>query len=232
MDARGGGGLRKSNPARPSARLAWARAGRSARTTKPFLSQARWTGSHGSPDRAPLGVNYTNDEKSVSSQGLDVDATWNATETLVLTFAGRFRDPVCHSFTASAAGDISATTPSGIPETATPTLATCSFDVKNVAAFVRADWQYESPVGNCDAVGAGFTGTDNNALLGHEKEISTIKASAGFTTENGLGVTFRGRNISDDQYITTPFPGAAQAGTLSGYPSAPPTYGVTIRKSF
>ena len=173
-----------------------------------------------------------NDEKSLSSQGLEVDATWNATETLVLTSAGTFRDPVYDSFTGSSTGDISATASSGIPETATSTSATHILDVKNLAASLRADWQYESPVDYFDAVGTGFTGTDNNTLLGYEKEISTIKASAGFTTENRLGVTFRGRNIFDDQYITTPFPGAAQARTLSGYPSAPPTYGVTIRKSF
>ena len=167
-----------------------------------------------------------------STQGLEVDATWNATENLVLTFAGTFQDPVYDSFTGSTTGDISGTQPSGIPETATSTSATYSFDVKNLAAFVRADWQYESPVAYFDAVGAGFTGTDNNVLLGYEKEISTVNASAGFTTEGGLGVTFWGRNIFDDQYITTAFPGVAQAGTLSGYPSAPPTYGVTIRKAF
>jgi len=167
-----------------------------------------------------------------STQGLEVDATWNATENLVLTFAGTFQDPVYDSFTGSTTGDISGTQPSGIPETATSTSATYNFDVKNLAAFVRADWQYESPVAYFDAVGTGFTGTDNNALLGYEKEVSTVNASAGFTTEGGLGVTFWGRNIFDDQYITTAFPGVAQAGTLSGYPSAPPTYGVTIRKSF
>jgi outer membrane receptor protein involved in Fe transport len=167
-----------------------------------------------------------------STQGIELDATWNATENLTLTFAGTFQDPVYDSFVASATGDISGTTPSGIPETATSTSATYTFDVGNLASFVRADWQYESPVAFFDATGTGFTGTDNQALIGAEKEISTVNASAGFTTEGGLGVTFWGRNIFDDEYITTAFPGVAQAGTISGYPSAPPTYGVTIRKSF
>lgn len=81
-----------------------------------FLGTVDWHAT----DRltAPLGVNYTKDEKSVSTPGLEVDATWNATENLVLTFAGTFQDPVYDSFTASATGDISGTTPSGIPETA------------------------------------------------------------------------------------------------------------------
>ncbi len=167
-----------------------------------------------------------------STQGLEVDATWNATENLLLTFAGTFQDPVYDSFTGSTTGDISGTTPSGIPETAMSTSATYSFDVNNLAAFVRADWQYESPVAYFDSVEPGFPATDNNALLGYEKEISTVNASAGFTTENGLGVTFWGRNIFDDQYITTAFPGVAQPGTVSGYTNQPPTYGVTLRKSF
>ncbi|MGA1343939.1 MAG: TonB-dependent receptor domain-containing protein, partial [Hyphomonas sp.] len=167
-----------------------------------------------------------------SAQGIELDATWNATENLTLTFAGTFQDPVYDSFTASATGDISGTKPSGIAETATSTSATYTFDVGGLASFVRADWQYESPVAYFDAIGTGFTGTDNQALIGTEKEISTFNASAGFETEGGLGVTFWGRNIFDDEYITTAFPGVAQAGTISGYPSAPPTYGVTIRKSF
>ncbi len=167
-----------------------------------------------------------------SSQGLEVDATWNATDNLLLTFAGTFQDPVYDSFTQSATGDISGTTPSGIPETATSTSATYSFDVRNMAAFVRADWQYESATPYFDAVSATFPGTDNQALIGIEKEISTFNASAGFTTEGGLGVTLWGRNIFDDEYITTAFPSVAQGGSLSGYPSQPATYGITVRKAF
>lgn len=167
-----------------------------------------------------------------STQGLELDATWNATDNLMLTFAGTFQDPTYDSFVASATGDISGTAPSGIPETATSTSATYTFNVRNLESFVRADWQYESPTTYFDAVGAGFTGTDNQALIGIEKEISTFNASAGFTTEGGLGVTLWGRNLFDDEYITTAFPSVAQAGSISGYPSQPATYGITVRKAF
>jgi iron complex outermembrane recepter protein len=167
-----------------------------------------------------------------STQGLEVDATWNPTNNLQLTFAGTFQDPVYDSFVASATGDISGTAPSGVPETATSTSATYTFDVNTLEAFVRADWQYESAVPYFDAVGRGFTGVNNQTLIGIEKEISTFNASAGLTTENGLGVTLWGRNIFDDEYITTAFPSVAQAGSISGYPSQPATYGVTVRKSF
>ena len=167
-----------------------------------------------------------------STQGLELDSTWNATDNLVLTFAGTFQDPVYDSFVASATGDISGTAPSGIPKTATSTSATYNFDVRGLDSFVRADWQYESPTDYFDAVGTGFTGQNGQALIGQQKEISTFNASAGFVTQGGLSVTIWGRNIFDDQYITTAFPSVAQSGSISGYANQPATYGVTVRKRF
>jgi len=160
-----------------------------------------------------------------STKGLEVDASWNVTDNLLLTFAGTFQDPVYDDFPNSASGDISGTAPSGISDTATSTSATYTFDVNTLEAFIRTDWQYESPT-------AYFDDPANQALIGNQREVSTWNASAGFTTQNGLGVTVWGRNIFDDQYITTAFPSVAQAGSLSGYPNQPATYGITVRKSF
>ena len=183
------------------------------------------------------GFNLTNAGKQ-STQGLEVDASWNVTNNLLLTFAGTFQDPVYDDFTstgikidpnlplsASNELDLSGMKPYDIPETATSTSATYSFDVKSLAAFVRADWQYESPTDY-------FDDPANQALINDQHEISTWNASAGFTTEGGLGVTFWGRNIFDDEYVTVAFPTTAQSGSISGYPSQPKTYGVTVRKAF
>lgn len=160
-----------------------------------------------------------------STQGLEFDAQWNATEQLLLTFAGTFLDPVYDSFPNSASGDLSGKKPFAIPDVSTSTSATYIFDVNTLDAFVRADWQYESE-------SAYFDDPVAQALIGDEKEVNTFNASAGFTTEGGLGVTLWGRNIFNDEYITTAFPAVAQAGSISGYPNQPRTYGVTIRKAF
>jgi outer membrane receptor protein involved in Fe transport len=48
----------------------------------------------------------------------------------------------------------------------------------------------------------------------------------------GLQVTVWGRNLTNDRYITTLFPGVAQAGTLSGYRNQPRTYGVSAKFTF
>ena len=160
-----------------------------------------------------------------SNQGVELDVTWTPIDPLLLSFAGTFQDPVYDSFPNSSSGDISGQQPSGVSETLTSTAATYFFKVRDMESFVRADWQYESPT-------AYFDDPGNQALINDEREVSLFNASAGIETENGLAVTLWARNITDDQYITVAFPSVAQAGSISGYPNQPRTFGVTVRKSF
>ncbi len=173
-----------------------------------------------------------------SATGLEIDFSWNPTENLTLNFAGTFLDPTYDSFpngsVIDGAGnnfpaDLSGTVPSGIPDTITSASANYDFDVNaNWSGFVRADWQYESDV--------EFFGETSPAepIVGsqYSREVDLWNASLGFVSENGLGITLWGRNIFDHEYITTAFPGVAQPGVFSGYPSQPQTYGVTVRKTF
>jgi iron complex outermembrane recepter protein len=50
--------------------------------------------------------------------------------------------------------------------------------------------------------------------------------------ESGIELGIWARNLLDDQYIITVFDGVAQAGTVSGYPSQPRTYGGLVRFKF
>ncbi|MFN3609960.1 MAG: TonB-dependent receptor [Hyphomonas sp.] len=160
-----------------------------------------------------------------SNKGLEFDVSWNPVNDLQLVFAGTLQDPVYDEFPNSASGDLSGRTPYGIPEVTTSTAATYFFDVGNWDAYVRGDWQYESPVDQFDSPA-------DQALIGVQKEVSTFNASSGFTNEDGLGVTLWVRNIFNDEYITVAFPAVAQTGSIMGYPSAPRSYGVTVRKTF
>lgn len=163
-----------------------------------------------------------------STTGLELDFTWNPTEALTISFAGTFLDPEYDSFVNSASGDISGTKPSGISDTSTSLGFNYDFKLKNWDSYVRADWQYSS---NTDF----FDDPGNNALLapgGYSREINEINASAGFTNDNGLSLSLWARNLLDEQRITTAFPSVAQGGSISGYPSQPRTYGVSLRKRF
>lgn len=163
-----------------------------------------------------------------STTGAEIDFTWSATEALTLNFAGTFLDPVYDSFTGAASGDLSGQTPSGIPDVATSMGFNYDFDLGDWDSYVRADWQYSADT-------AFFDDPANEALIdsvGYSREVNEVNASAGFERDNGLSVAVWARNLFDEQRITTAFPSVAQAGSISGYPSQPRTYGVTVRKRF
>ena len=66
----------------------------------------------------------------------------------------------------------------------------------------------------------------------YTREVNQVNASLTFAMENGFEVTGYVRNLGDEQYLTQIFPSTAQAGSISGYPSQPRTYGVTARVRF
>jgi outer membrane receptor protein involved in Fe transport len=178
------------------------------------------------------GTGFTLDNAAEqSATGLEMDASWSPTSNLTFTFAGTFLDPVYDDFVDFNGNDLSGTSVSGVSDVITSTSVLYEFQPLNAwDAFVRADWQYES---DSDFGDGGDSAAINQALEGlYDREVNNINASLGFVSENGLGITLWGRNIFDHEYITTAFPGVAQDGTWTGYPSQPRTYGVTVRKTF
>ncbi|MEP1142717.1 MAG: TonB-dependent receptor [Henriciella sp.] len=178
------------------------------------------------------GTGFTLDNAAEqSATGLELDASWSPTDNLTLTFAGTFLDPVYDDFIDFNGNDLSGTSVSGVSDVITSTSVLYEFETfADLDGFFRADWQYES---DSDFGDGGNASAINQALEGlYDREVNSVNASLGFTTANGLGLTFWGRNIFDHEYITTAFPGVAQAGTWTGYPSQPQTYGVTVRKTF
>jgi len=160
-----------------------------------------------------------------STQGLEFDATWQALDNLTLTAAGTFLDPVYDSFPNSASGDLTGEKPYGIADMMTSVSALYTFQFEGLDAYIRGDWQYEGP-------SKYFDDPADQALIGEEREYNLFNASIGFQSDSGIDVTFWGRNIFDEKFVTVAFPSVAQLGSLSGYPSQPATYGVTVRKSF
>jgi outer membrane receptor protein involved in Fe transport len=90
-----------------------------------------------------------------------------------------------------------------------------------VDGFVRADYLYESNAQIAENVAASIA----------SREVNTLNASIGFKAA-GFDVLLWGRNLNDDEYLLSAFPAVAQAGSFSGYPNQPRTYGLTLRKEF
>ena len=178
------------------------------------------------------GTGFTLDNAAEqSATGLELDASWSPTANLTLSFAGTFLDPVYDDFVDFNGNDFSGQAVSGVSDVITSTSVLYEFDVlTDWEGFFRADWQYEA---DSDFGDGGAAAPINAALESlYDREVNNVNASLGFTSANGLGITLWGRNIFDHEYITTAFPGVAQAGTWTGYPSQPQTYGVTVRKTF
>ena len=65
-----------------------------------------------------------------------------------------------------------------------------------------------------------------------KRTINMLNLSAGIRMDNGFELSVWGRNVTNDRYLSTIFSSVAQAGSISGYPSMPRTYGVTGRFNF
>ncbi len=160
-----------------------------------------------------------------STQGIEMDATFVPVDPLKLTFAMTLLDPVFNSFVNgpgpnSTVVDLSGQKPAGIPSVSIATSATYTHNFDNgMSGFIRGDFQYESAV-------------DVVEVLAPRRKVQTVNASAGLSWENGLDIRFWGRNLFNDKYFLSAFPGVVQAGTTNAYPNQPRTYGVSVRKSF
>lgn len=167
-----------------------------------------------------------------SVRGFEFDTTITPIDDLFLTFGATYLDALFDSFTNSPVGDLSGRRPGNIPEWNVRTSATYTLRLGDSgnAIVTRADYSYESNV----RVNNGLP--TFNASLGNsqvfEREVNLVNASVILELASGLQVGAWGRNLLDDQYIITSFDGVAQAGTVSGYPSQPRTYGGLVRLRF
>lgn len=163
-----------------------------------------------------------------SVKGFEFDSTINPADGLVFTFAMTYLDALYDSFTASPVGDLTGRRPGGIPEFSIATSATYTheFGSSGNKLVSRLDYAHESntPINN------GLPTFGSNPIF--QREVNLVNGSLIFQMENGLEIGAWARNLLDDQYIITVFDGVAQAGTVSGYPSPPRTYGGLVRFRF
>ena len=162
-----------------------------------------------------------------SVQGFEFSSTITPIRPLVFTFATTYLDAVYDSFVSSPVGDLSGERPGGVPEWNISTSATYNheFGASGNRLITRIDYSHESNT----RINNGLPTFGPNAF---KREVNLVNASATFAMDMGLEVGVFARNLLDDQYILTVFDGVAQAGTVSGYPSAPRTYGALVRYKF
>ncbi|MEL7445061.1 MAG: TonB-dependent receptor [Pseudomonadota bacterium] len=170
-----------------------------------------------------------------SVRGFELDATIQPTDGLVLTFATTHLDPLFDEFTGSTFGDISGQRPAGIPSWAISTSATYTheFGATGNRLISRIDYSHESNTQILTGL-SGFPTLQEglDAARDFRREVNLVNASMTLALDNGIEVGAWARNLFNDQYILTIFPGVAQGSTVSGYPSQPRTYGGVVRFKF
>ena len=169
-----------------------------------------------------------------STWGVEFDGSVRPVQGLNLNLAVTWLDPKYDSFIGSAVGDLSGKKPAGIPDLSVSMGATYTHEFAGgTKAIAHVDYQYESPTQIVDGL-TGFA-TDAEGIRiaqGLKREVNQLNASFTIALNNGFELGVWGRNLTNAQYLTTVFDAVAQAGSVSGYPSQPRTYGVTGRFKF
>ena len=162
-----------------------------------------------------------------SVKGFELDTRIQPTDSLVFTFAMTYLDPLFDSFVGSPTGDLTGLRPGGIPSWNIATSATHTLEFDAGHRWInRIDFSHESNT-LINTNGLPTAGPNN-----FKREVNLVNASSTFALENGIEIGVWARNLLNDKHILTVFDGVAQAGTVSGYPSAPRTYGGVVRFKF
>ncbi len=177
------------------------------------------------------GFNLQNAGKQ-STEGVEIDIRWAPGDVFEGTLAATIMDPVYDSFVnaesvdpvtfARITEDISGQQVPGVHEVSLTATGRFNFMLGNAAGFVRAEYIYEDKIRVIQNTPENFA----------SREVNTVNASLGLAWDNGFEAMLWGRNLTDDEYLMSAFPSVAQNGSFSGYPNAPRTYGLTIRKYF
>lgn len=179
-----------------------------------------------------------------SSFGIEFEGVVKPVEPLTLNLAVTYLDPKFDSFEISAFGDLSGTTPAGVP----PISATFGLQWDQPVGsgedriILRGDFHYETLFRQVEGL-PGFLVRDpvTGAILPDsipvaiqaarefQHDTNELNASLTYAMDNGLELTVWGRNLLDDRYLMQVFDSPAQQGSVSGYPNQPRTYGVAAR---
>ena len=167
---------------------------------------------------------------SQSADGFEFDLMISPVDNIDLAISGLVMDPIYDSFPASAAGDLSGTVPSNIPEETFSTTATWNWSRGQYDGYVRLSHLYSSEaILSENPTWQALLDSKGN---GRRKQ-DTLNFSAGIERGN-FSLTLWGKNINDDEFLTTIFPATADPTSTSffGYPNAFKTYGLTLNYSF
>jgi outer membrane receptor protein involved in Fe transport len=190
-----------------------------------------------------IGFDLLNAQKE-SVDGFEFEGMIHPAAELTLTQSLTYLHPKYDQFTNSSFGDVSGSTPAGIPPISLTAAATWDHPLTNGDHIIlRGDWHYESQTQIEDGLpGEITTNPLTGAVISYQtgidaarpftRTVSEFDGSLTWHLHRGLEVSIWGRNLTNDRYITVIFDSPAQSGSVSGYPNEPRTYGVSALYKF
>ncbi|MEO5494868.1 MAG: TonB-dependent receptor [Sphingomonas sp.] len=165
-----------------------------------------------------------------STKGAEIDATMSPTRNLTFTASLTYLDPKFDKFTGGSSfnpatntvvpTNLTGATPSGVSKFSVAVGGTYTLPlVDDKALIFHVDYAHDSAF----KIAQG---------LPYKASPESLNASIALKLLKGLEISVWGRNLSEPKYNPVIFPGVAQSGTLSAYPSPPRTYGGDIRFKF
>jgi iron complex outermembrane receptor protein len=189
------------------------------------------------------GFDLLNAQKE-SVYGIEFEGTVHPVVELTLSQSLTWLHPKYDQFINSSFGDISGSTPAGIPPLSLTFAASWDHPLANGDHIIlRGDWHYESQTQIADGLPGEIT-TDplTGAVISYQagidaarrfkRTVSEFDGSLTYHLHSGLELSAWGRNLTNDRYITVIFDSPAESGSVSGYPNAPRTYGVSALYKF
>jgi outer membrane receptor protein involved in Fe transport len=174
-----------------------------------------------------------------TTQGVEIETQFKLADNWRVDLAATFLSPKYDKYVGAPSPcsgrnlDRSGTRPLGIHDRSISAGITYDWTVGDVEGFVRADYDYESNtlVNQHEQATTVCTTTIPTNTFDTFRKVSSVNMSVGFSLDT-WDVLVYGRNLTDDEYLIQSFPSVAQQFSVSGYPSQPRTYGLTIRKNF
>jgi iron complex outermembrane recepter protein len=158
-----------------------------------------------------------------SVKGIEFDGSVNPIDALQLRAAFVYLDSKYDSYVGSQFGDVSGQAVAGIPKLSTTLGATYTADLNDGKSLIlNVDYHNESNV----------VINENPAWRQYKREVNDLSAAATLRLDSGLQFSLWGRNLTNAKYVSVNFPSVVQAGSISGYPNQPRTYGASVKYKF
>jgi outer membrane receptor protein involved in Fe transport len=171
-----------------------------------------------------------------STFGVEFEGQAEVTDAFSLNLGVTYLDPKYDDFEFSSVGDLTGTTPAGIPKWSVTVGGQYDYELGNGDNIVaRASYHYESDVKVTEGLSAFLpqgSAAAQAAADPFHRQVDELSASLAYEMDNGFSLSIWGRNLLDDRYLQTIFDTPAQPLSISGYPNQPRTYGATARFKF